>query len=47
VHSFGGFSGAPLQTPREGFAWIKSIGPRPYFWEVRKRDLDGNYSEFE
>ena len=46
VHSFGGFSGAPLQTPREGFAWIKSIGPHPYFWEVRKRDLDGNYSEF-
>ena len=48
VYYFGGFPGAPFQQPGESFAWIKSIGgPHPYFWEVRKQDLDGNYSELE
>ena len=48
VYYFGGFPGAPFQQPGEAFAWIKSIrGPQPYFWEVRKKDLDGNYSELE
>ena len=45
VYSFGGFSGRPIQTPAEGFAWFKTAGPSPFYWEVRKQDLKGNYSE--
>ena len=47
VYYFGGFSGAPIQRPPEGFAWIKSTGLQPLFWQVRKQDLDGNYKELE
>ena len=46
VYYFGGFLGAPLRPP-EGFAWIKSTGLHPIFWQVRKQDLDGNYGELE
>ena len=46
VYHFGGFSGVLLQTPPEGFVWIKSFGS-PLFWQVRKQDLDGNYLELE
>ena len=44
AYCFGGFSGWRLQVPPEGFAWIKSCGS-DLFWEVRKQDLAGNYSE--
>ncbi len=39
VISIGGFSGAPLQTPPDGFEWIKS---KYMMWEVKKNDLNGN-----
>ena len=47
VYSFGGLSGATFRMPREGLAWIKSTDLDAFFWEVRKQDLDGNYSELE
>ena len=47
VYSFGGFSGAEFRTPGEGLAWIKSTDLDAFYWEVRKQDLDGNYSEVE
>jgi len=47
VYSFGGFSGAEFRTPAEGLAWIKSTDLDAFYWEVRKQDLDGNYSEVE
>jgi hypothetical protein len=47
VYYFGGFSGTPFQRPPEGFAWIKSTGLYPHFWQVQKQDLDGNYGELE
>jgi hypothetical protein len=40
VTSIGGFSGASLQTPPDGFEWIRS---KHLGWEVKKSDLDGNY----
>jgi hypothetical protein len=42
VISIGGFSGAPLQTPPDGFEWIKS---KYMMWEVKKNDLNGNFRE--
>jgi hypothetical protein len=47
VYSFGGFSEAAFRTPREGLTWIKSTDLHAFYWEVRKQDLDGNYSELE
>ena len=47
VYHFGGYSGALLQTPGEGLAWIKSVGIEPYFYQVLKKDLNGNYRELE
>jgi hypothetical protein len=47
VYSFGGFSGGAFQTPGEGLAWIKSTDLDAFFWEVRRQDLDSNYSELE
>jgi len=38
--SIGGFSGAPEQTPPDGFEWIKS---KHVMWEVKKNNLDGNF----
>lgn len=46
VHSFGGYGGAPLQTPPEGRAWIKSAF-HPLCYEVSLKDLDGNYKDKE
>jgi hypothetical protein len=46
VYSFRGFAGTAFWTPREGLTWIKST-VHAFYWEVRKQDLDGNYSELE
>jgi hypothetical protein len=47
VYSFGGLSGATFRTPSEGLTWIKATDLDAFYWEVRKQDLDGNYSELE
>ena len=48
VYYFGGSRERHFSSRVRHFAWIKSIrGPQPYFWEVRKKDLDGNYTELE
>ena len=39
--------GRCIPIPREGLAWIKSTELDAFFWEVRRQDLDGNYSELE
>jgi hypothetical protein len=46
VHSFGGYSGAPLRTPPDGYVWIKS-SVHPRWWEVSRMALQGNYREKE
>lgn len=42
VISIGGFSGAPEQTPQDGFEWIKW---KHMMWEVKKDDLNGNFHD--
>lgn len=42
VSSIGGFSGARIQTPPNGFEWIES---KHTMWEVKTNDLNGNFRD--